>query len=462
MGALSAKVWAYFLGPSGYGILGLEQSLLRIATLFAASGIGTALVRTSAQLVASGEVDAAADRQRAATTLACLLAIFAALIFILFRTGIDRMLFDLQVPRWEMAVIGMALACTVIYDVQLGTLNAHHQVKALAAVSMTGAVLGATLGIALIARWREAGIPFAVLALALANCLAAQWWLQQKSLGISAQTRLPSLRSSAFSPLLRFGAPYAASMLAGTGVQLALPFLVLRMLGPENVGFYRAAALITVTYVGFLLTAMAQDYYPRMVAAGGNRPELARLINEQHRITLLLALPIILGMLALVPHIIPILFTPAFMPAATLLEWQLIGDVFKLSSWTMSFAILAQCGSSVFFWTELSGGVALLLASWVGMKLWGLAGIGIAYLVAYIVYYLIVRYALGREVPLRWSKTNRWVLGWALVAVAVVRILPVTPWAQWRTPIALAIACLFLVPALRIVHQGFRLEPTSA
>ena len=53
--------------------------------------------------------------------------------------------------------------------------------------------------------------------------------------------------------MLRFGLPYTASMLVGTGVVLVMPVLVLHVVGSASVGYYRAAATIGIAYLGFLL-----------------------------------------------------------------------------------------------------------------------------------------------------------------------------------------------------------------
>ena len=64
---------------------------------------------------------------------------------------------------------------------------------------------------------------------------------------------------------------------------------------------------------------------------------------------MLLAVPMILGTLAVVPYLVPLVYTLKFRPTVEILEWQLIGDIFKFASWTMSFAILARTLAQCFF-----------------------------------------------------------------------------------------------------------------
>ena len=75
---------------------------------------------------------------------------------------------------------------------------------------------------------------------------------------------------------------------------MALPVLVLHVLNTDAVGFYRAAAAISVTYLGFVTNSMSQDYYPRVSAMGEQNRVLCQLINEQYRMVLYSLLLIIL------------------------------------------------------------------------------------------------------------------------------------------------------------------------
>ncbi|MGH9681754.1 MAG: oligosaccharide flippase family protein, partial [Candidatus Acidiferrales bacterium] len=258
-----------------------------------------------------------------------------------------------------------------------------------------------------------------------------------------------------FHELLHFGLPFTASQLVGTGVQLALPIVVLHMLGTESVGYYRAALGISVGYLGFLITAMGQDYYPRLSAVHDSKEALVKLINEQHRLVMILAVPVILGTLALVPFLVPLVYSLQFGPTVAILEWQMIGDIFKFSSWTMSFAILARCGGTTYFLSELLGGIANVAVTWVCVKMFGLSGLGIGFLGAYILYYFIIWAFVRHELPLKWTSSNIKMMLGAVGAALVVRLLPATRFAHFRTPVALALALVTGVPSLFILWREF-------
>ena len=57
---------------------------------------------------------------------------------------------------------------------------------------------------------------------------------------------------------------------------------------------------------------------------------------------------------------ITLLYSSAFEPAVTLLQWQMVGNVFKLASWAMSFSIVAAARGKTFFFMELSFNIVFL------------------------------------------------------------------------------------------------------
>lgn len=451
----TAKVLALYLQPEGYGYYGLLQSFIAVSSLIAGLGIPTGIVRMGAGAATRGDSETLANLRSAAWLLFSVLGAIALFLIAIFRVRLSILVLGTPTRGVTILLMSVALLFTVAANIQVGTLNAYHRVSALAKYAVANTVLGAAVSIGAVLIWRVQGIAVAVIGGAVVTLLVSSYFLHREISPVSVRMlRQETLKTARY--LVRFGGPYTASMFVGTGVQLTIPILVLHLLSPESVGYYRAAAGISVGYLGFLITAMGQDYYPRVSAAADKPVELVALINAQHRLVMLLAVPMILGTLALVPYLVPLIYTLKFRPTVEILEWQLIGDVFKFASWTMSFAILARSTSSVFFLIELTGGIVTLLSTWISVRLFGLTGLGISFLVTYVVYYFVVWAVIRREIPLVWSRSNQRMLIAGIAAAIVVRILPSTRFAALRTPVALALALAAGIPSLIIVWREFK------
>lgn len=440
-GLLSAKVTAVILQPAGYGFYGLLQSFLGLAGLVTGMGIATGLVRNGAAAVARDDQLTIASLRRASWVLSYGLGALALLVFVLFRGTLSRLALGTSDHSTTILLMGIALLFMIAGGIQSGTLNAYHRVEALAKCNVASTALSGTWIIICFLIWGGRGIVPAVMGASMVPWMVSRYFLRREVGPLRVQPAPHDVQSKAWS-LLRFGGPYTASMLVGTGVQQALPIIVLHLLGKESVGYYKAATAISMSYLGFLAAAMALDFYPRVSAVKEQPRALVELINQQHRLVMILAVPMILGTLALLPYAVPIVYSRKFVPTVVVLEWQLIGDLFKFSSWTMAYAILARCRSSVYFLTESIGGLANIVTLWLAVRWFGLSGLGISFLVSYIIYYAAVWVIIRREIHLVWTVGNKMMMLASVAAALLVRALPSTSLANLRTPTALLLALL--------------------
>ena len=447
IGLVSAKAWAVLLEPSGLGFMSLLQSVAGLSTLVAGLGIGVGLTRAGAGAIDQGDLTRVAALRAAGWVSLSALGLLMALVLVVFRTPVSLWGLGGADHAWSLVLVGAAVVLTLTSGVSTGILNAYHRLAALAKLSILNKLFGTAVSLLLVWLWRLAGIaPAMVTGAAIGWILAYRLLLRE--VGRSAVRPTAREIGEALATLLRFGVPYTASMLVGTGVQLAMPVLVLHRLGAESVGFYQAAIGVSFGYLDFLLRAMSQDYFPRVSAAHDQPETLVRLINEQHRVVMLLAIPLVLGTLALLPYLIPIVYSSRFAPTVSILEWLLVADLLKFSSWTMAFVVLARCGSLTFFFTELTGGLMTLVASWLGMRWFGLAGLGIASLLTYGVYYFIVWCIVRREIRLRLTVGNKRLLLGALLVSGVFHVLSASGLPN------LAMAVLVVVAALAGLGGG--------
>lgn len=450
MSLITAKVMALYLQPVGYGYYGLLQNFVAIATLAAGVGMASGLVFAGAAAVTENNLRVIAALRRASWMIYWITAALAVLLCAIFRSRLSQWTLGSGSDGTIILLMSVPLLLQVAKNIHMGTLNAYHQVGALAKCALFGSVLVPCASIPLIVVYGARGIVPAIFADGLINCIIYRFFLR-KAIGPNPIKPARTEIVHAARTLLKFGGPYTASMLVGTGTQLALPMIALHMLGAESVGYYRAATAISVGYLGFLVTAMGQDYFPRVSAAAGKPSVIVHLINEQHRLVMLIAVPVILGALAVVPFLVPLIYSREFIPSVKILEWQMIGDLFRFAGWTMSCAILAHSGAVKYLLTETISGVASVTCLWIWVRWCGLSGLGIGFLAAYMIYYFAVWLIARGEFPLKWTSYNKKAMLAGVGAAVLIRILPATPVAGLRTPVALALALAFGIPNLRVI-----------
>ncbi len=77
---------------------------------------------------------------------------------------------------------------------------------------------------------------------------------------------------------------------------------------------------------------------------------------------------------------IQLFYSNKFDKAAEILCWQVSGTFLQVNSWPMGFIVLAKGRAAALFWTDFASYSVYVALGWVGLKLFGLPGTGMAFL----------------------------------------------------------------------------------
>lgn len=385
LSALRYKLLALELGPEGIGVLGLLATMLALGVTLFGMGVGSSGIR---QVAASQSDEGGFGAVTRAALLrgSWLLGLIAAVLGLLLFPVLRVTLFA-EVPALLIVCLIIAVAASVVSAGQVGLLNGQGRLPEIAKANSFGAMIGTALTLGLLAvapQWALAAAfaaaPLAVLA------LTTGYTRKLREGRIFAWAEL----WVAFKPMLLFGLAFSGSILMSNLVQVLVRLLVNQELGLANVGYFQAAWTIANVYLGFIITAMAAEYYPRISAIAHDAPELNRQVNTQIRLMLMIATPVILLLVFLAPVVMSIMYASEFSRATELLRWQLLGDILKIASWPLGFLLLAREAKKAFFLTELVWNSSFLLLSVVLISPLGLKGLGLAYGCSYAFYFVSV------------------------------------------------------------------------
>jgi O-antigen/teichoic acid export membrane protein len=258
--------------------------------------------------------------------------------------------------------------------------------------------------------------------------------------------------------MAKLGAAFMLGGLATSATLLLVRGRISQELGLDAAGYFAAAWGITMTYVGFLLGAMAADYYPRLTEVIHDKVAAVRLMNDQAQLGLAIGGPVLLLLIGLVPWVIILFYSKEFSPAATLIQWQTLGNVFKIAGWSLGFAHVAAGRSTVFLFNQLAWNFIFLLITWPGLTSLGIAITGPAFVVAYGLG-LIINIALVRHfLDFRWQVLSLGLLGLhsglSLSLIMIAFIAPLLA-AALSIPLALTTGLIGLRIVLsKIGNQG--------
>jgi len=156
--------------------------------------------------------------------------------------------------------------------------------------------------------------------------------------------------------------------------------------GLDEVGLYTAAFTLMDGYLALIFSSMGTDYFPRLVAESNNVDNSNRLINQQAEIALIILAPLIAIFIVYGDIILSVLYSDKFVPAQLMLQWAFYGTIFKATSWSIAFLILARGESRIFALSEFIAGTITFTLHLFGYYIGGLTGIGIGFCLGYVYY----------------------------------------------------------------------------
>ena len=411
---LRNKVVALLLGPSGLGLVGLLLSLVQTASALGGLGISNAAVREVAvKRVSDDPADISATRAgiRLGTVLA---AIVSALLLFLCRQPIA----DHVLERPDLAAMvgwmAPAVALSIITASQTSLLTGYGRVGAVASAGVLGAALSTAAGVAVLLIWGEKAVLAYILAVPI-GAAAAVYLLARRIERVAFASF--STAAGQARRLILFGAPMMLGTFVALGSQFVLRAIVNAEANLHELGLFQAALALSFTYVGVLLQSISSDFYPRLSAVIEDRETSIRLVNEQTETLLMLAGILVLGLIALAPLALHVLYAGAFAEAAEALRWLLLGNLIMIASWPFGFCLLAQARSRIYLALEISAATVTIVVARLLVPRFGMEGAAIATMVSAATYFVLVSNITSRTGRAAWRRKTH-LLFWSLLGAA--------------------------------------------
>ena len=427
IGIIRTKAMALWLGPAGFGLMGLYSSIADLAQSIAGMGINASGVRQIAEAVGAGDTERIARAVVVLRRTAVLLGVLGAAFLIAFSRQVSALTFGTEQHATAVRLLSATVLFSCLSGGQAALLQGMRRISDLVKMGVLGAASGTIISIPIVYALREDGIVPSLICGAAVSLIVSWWYSRKITIRTPSMTAAQTRHEAA--ALLKLGFAFMASGLLMTGASYAIRVFVLRQLGFEAAGFYQSAWTLGGMYVGVILGAMGTDFYPRLTAAAQDNNTCNRLVNEQTQVSVLLAAPGVIATLTLAPFVITLFYSSKFQQAVEVLRWLCLGMALRVISWPMGFIIIAKGARNLFFWSELAWTIVYVALAWVCVTAFALSGAGIAFFGSYIFHvlmiYLIVRRLSGFQYSAANAKAN---LLFILVLVLVFCGLYVLPY----------------------------------
>ena len=379
-GLVRTKVVALELGPRGVGTLALLLSLASFLSVVFQFGFGATSIRQIAFLDGRGTLDQRDELRSALYSAMLWLAVAGAiLVLIAARPLAVEVLGDGRLED-EVRLSSLIVLASVSSAAAIADLYGLRRAKALA--GLQSAAAAAATAIVVAAAVAEAALlETALVASAIVSASAAL--LYSRCLPKRPRIRLRRVLS-VMGETWKLSVVFLANAVITAASMLLVRVLIDNELGRAATGEFQAAFLVSATLVGFLITALESDYLPRLSALADRPAAMNQEANDQLRLMLLLATPIIVVLIASAPTVVQILYSNRFVEAVALLRIMLLGEFAHVAATAVGLILVGRASLGRHLVIQVASN-AVLLGSLAALSSLGLTAAALAYASANVV-----------------------------------------------------------------------------
>ena len=446
---IRTKLVAMWIGPVGVGLFGLFNNALEMISTGTNLGIRSSSVRDISQALAGRDPGLVARIVSVVRKWSMWLGLAGALITLMLAPLLSQVTFGDTTHIWGFVALSVAVLLQALTNGEYAILQGTARLKRLASVTLWGTVVGLAVSIPLFYLLRERSIVPSILAYAAALAVFA-WLFRNRDYPPAVMSRHETFDMG--KGFVRLGIYMTLGNFANILASYAFNSWLNVNAGTEAVGFYQAGYTLLNKYTGLILTALGMEYYPRLAKVADSRIRLRAFVSQEINLAIAVMAPVVALFILLRELVVWILYTPEFNVIFSFVSWGMIGTVLRTLSWCLAFTILAKGDGKTYLWTEVASAVINLVLNILFYRWWGLTGLGIAFLVSYLLYTTIIAVVYFKVYRLKVTRACLYNLLWTLAIAAAVMVAMETG----QTMIAAIITAVSIIVAGRQIIALWR------
>ena len=423
-----SKVTAIALGPAGIGKVAEVMQIVTMANLPATMMTGPALVSGVAEAARRGDRVEVERIARTATTVAVGASILGGIIAVV--AGYWLLPPPWGRSAWPFTILAAAAALfTAWAAIPQQILTAHARLTRLTVVRLL--MTSSAVALLCAGTWLF-GLTGQFVALALSALIAVPiaGFALRRELGFFA---MPSraVDVAFVRRALAIGATAFVAGCAGQGVLFTIRWTLEAHGGPQANGQFQAAYAIGATYFGIVLDGIGTYVLPRYAAAQ-TPAELAREMDAAAAFVFRMAPPAIFAAIAMRGLLVRALYSHRFDEANELVGLQMVADMARTIAWVQASPLLYRNRIRAYLITEAAAVVLVAGGSVILVPIFGLNGVGYAYILMYTSYAIITGIAVSKscDVPFQ-GRRLAFTLLLTAAAYGVLRLTSLHESVRW-------------------------------
>lgn len=375
------KFVALFLGPAGMGLVSLLNTAMSFISQTTNLGIATSAVRHVSELYDNGDEKQLAHYIKVVRAWCVVAALLGMALCFMSAPLLDLLSFSWGNHTLHYFLLAPAVSMIAVTGGETAILKATQRLGSLAMLQAWTMVASLLISLPLYYFYGESAIVPVMTLMALATMLL--------TIGYSYHyypLRVKGMWSVLGEgiPMVKLGLAFIMAGVVGSASEMLIRFILNVQGGLDDVGFYNAAYMMTVTYAGMVFSAIDSDFFPRLSAVNQDVNASNEIVNRQLEMSLLMVAPMLVAFIIGLPVLIPLLFSKEFIPVVATTQLAATAMYMKVLTLPVAYLTLARGRSKAYLFLETTYFVFFVLITWFCYRYWGLYGMGVALVAAHV------------------------------------------------------------------------------
>lgn len=431
-----AKLISIWIGTTGVGLFATFNSVLEMMSTATQLNIRESSVRDLS----------ASDGDRLASTVTAVrwwvrrLGVAGALIMAALSPVLSLISFGDTDMWWNFCALSVAMFALSVSNGEQAIMQGTSMLRPLAKSTMWGAVSGTVISVPLYYFFGTGSIVPSITIFSLTTMTASCLYCSARG-----SANPPGLNKSIGKKFLRLGLFLTIPAIAVTAASYVFISYLNSAYSESTTGIFQAGYTLVIRYTGIVFTALSMEYFPRISRTADRANTTSTLVSHEMMLILNVLTPLLVIFISADGLILHILYTEAFIDTLPFVTIGCLAMVFRGASQCMAYVIIARGDGRTFLITELLSVAIGLTLNITLFTRYSFTGLGVSYVLWYLIYTLIVGYVYrGYGMRLR-PRTMRQLGASAAILCAAI----VLKGYGWWPPLLLLLPTFILTKSLK-------------
>ncbi|MBR8535062.1 O-antigen translocase [Carboxylicivirga sediminis] len=376
IGLLSIKIVAVILGPVGLAIVNQMQNFLQLTANLANGGIYNGIIKL---LSDKATLNSKKEILNTGYVIIIVASLTISLSGIFFNQAISIFLFGNDSYRFVILCLFIYVIPTALFNFVLSITNGLQNLRLYLFITISYLISGLIIFVTSLYIWGLFGALWALLLQGLIAYILfrkgikklqiqLQFVLNKDIFKILSNYSLMAIVSNAITPL----------------VVILIRRIIISNLSLHDAGIWDGVYKISSSYVNLSMLSFSYYFLPAFSKTISTK-EIRKEIRDSLKVLIPLLSIASLSIYLFRDVIIRLILSNSFEASSQIIKWQLIGDIFAVTSWLFRILLIAKEKTKAYIFSEILAGTLLLAVSYYAIKGFGIEGCTIAYCIVNLI-----------------------------------------------------------------------------